>query len=122
MQIEVALIPTSTASPESLRELVLTLVRAASTSPLTEGQSIAVDGTLRGHVRHIRLFEVEVATHTPPSIHVHALFDEEVAEEDAGDGDSVAFQLYTLPSLEFDGLWESLVYEEEVQPRLLRYV
>ena len=55
-------------------------------------------------------------------MYVHPLFDEEAAEEDAGDGESVAFQLWTLPSLEFDGLWESLVYDEDVQPRLLRYV
>ena len=121
MYIEVALLPTATASAEALREPVLALVRAAAASPLSEGQTVAVEGELLGHVRHIRLFEVE-ATLAPPSIHVHPLFDEEAAEEDAGDGESVAFQLYTLPSLEFDGLWESLVYEEEVQPRLLRYV
>ena len=123
MYVEVALLPTCTAQPEALHAPVLALVHAAAAaSPLSEGQSLAVEGELRGHVRHIRLFEVETATSAPPTLHVHQLFDEEAAEEDTGDGESVAFQLWTLPSLDFDGLWESLVYEDEVQPRLLRYV
>lgn len=58
------------------------------------------------------------------SIHVHQLYDDEVAEEAADDGEesTIAFSMWTLPSLEFDGLWESLLYEEEVKPKLLRYV
>ena len=122
MYIEVALLPSSAARPESLHDAVLALVRAVG-STLVEGQELDFGGDplLRNHVRHIRLFEVE-AVGAAPSVHVHALFDEEAAEEDAGDGESVAFQLWTLPALEFDGLWESLVYDEEVQPRLLRYV
>ena len=74
-------------------------------------------------MRHARVFDAGSACPpTGPTIHVHQLFDEEPAEEDAGDGESVAFQLFTLPATDFDGLWESLIYDDEVQPKLLRYV
>ena len=39
-----------------------------------------------------------------------------------GDDEAVAFQNWLLPAVEFDGLWETLVFEEEIKGRLLRYV
>ena len=118
--IEAALLPSSAATPAQLHQPLLQLVQSAG--PLVEGGLIPLDAdaALAGHVRHVRVFEVDAPG--PPTVQVHPLFDEEAAEEDAGDGESVAFQLWTVPALEFDGLWESLVFEEEVQPRLLRYV
>ena len=56
---------------------------------------------------------------------MHRLYDEEPAEETAGgsgDDEAVAFQNWLLPAVEFDGLWETLVFEEEIKGRLLRYV
>lgn len=119
--VEVCLLPTSVTRPEALHANVLALVRTAGAT--AEGQLLEFksDALLTAHVRHVRVFGVSSSV-ASPSVHVHQLFDEEPAEEDAGDGESVAFQLFTLPALEFDGLWESLVYEDEVQPQLLRYV
>ena len=80
------------------------------------------------HLRHVRVADVPNGVadgaNVSASIHVHQLYDEEAAEEAAGDEEegAVAFQMWTLPSLEFDGLWETLLYEEEVKPKLLRYV
>jgi hypothetical protein len=127
MQVEVALHPHSGAQPEQVREPVLALLRSFS-GPLVEGMAVPLDGNevLRSHVRHVRVFETgsPTALTSEPSLHVHHLFEDEAAEEDVGEGNEevTAFQLYTLPGLEFDGLWESLVYDDEVQPRLLRYV
>lgn len=79
-------------------------------------------------LRHVRVADVPggVAdgSSAVASIHIHQLFDEEPAEETADDGEesNVAFSTWTLPSLEFDGLWESLHYEEDVKSKLLRYV
>ena len=135
MYIEVALQPSSAATAEQVRPPVLDILAAAGTSNLVDGDCLDLSSNpqLAAHVKHARVFDVPgpaggggggggSSSSSPPTIHVHPLFDEEAAEEDAGDGESVAFQLFTLPSLEFDGLWESLVYDEEVQPRLLRYV
>lgn len=67
---------------------------------------------------------VEDGRSAPASIHIHQLYEEEAAEETADESEesSVAFCMWTLPALEFDGLWESLLYEEDVKPKLLRYV
>lgn len=123
MNIEVALLPSSAARAESLRDDVLAFLGSAG--PLREGQELSVrsNPVLAAQVRHVRVFDVAAASTAPPVVYVHQLFDEEAEEEGAdGDDEAVAFQLWTLPSLEFDGLWESLVYEEDIQPRLLRYV
>ena len=127
MLVEVALLPSSAASVAQLQQPLLTFLSAAAHGSLLEGQQLNVsqDRVLASHIRHVRVFDVAGGGSegaSPPTIYVHQLFDEEAAEEDTGDGESVAFQLYTLPALEFDGLWESLVYEEDVQPKLLRYV
>ena len=124
MHIEVALLASSGVRAEMLHAPVLDLVRTIAADELFEGISLdlSANTALSAHVRHIRLFDVDAVDDAVPELHVHPLFDEEPAEEDTCDGEAIAFQLRTLPALEFDGLWESLVYEEEVQPRLLRYV
>jgi len=112
-----------------VRAATLQLLQALSPAQLGEGACIefGADALLAQHVQRVKLFDV-AATATAggaaptPAVHVHRLYDDEVAEEDAGDGSTVAFQVWTLPATEFDGVWESLVYEDEVQPRLLRYV
>ena len=34
----------------------------------------------------------------------------------------VAFQMWGMPAVEFDGMWESLVFEDNLKTKLLRYV
>ncbi len=132
MHLEVALLPASAARPEAVREAVLKLLPALGSTQLCEGQEIDFSSIpqLSQHVRHIRVTDVEEAAASTEGvevhIHVHQLYEDEVAEEGTGDGEggdeAVAFQLWTLPAAEFDGVWESLVYDDEVKPRLLRYV
>lgn len=55
-------------------------------------------------------------------MHAFQLNDEGAAEEMADDSDDVpACKQWILPSVEFDGLWESLIYEDDLQFRLLDY-
>ena len=126
MQIEVCLHPGVVASVEQLRAEVISLVHAeAGVHELHDGDELdlSTSHVLSKHCRHVRVFEVAAAATSTPMVHVHQLFDEEPAEESAdGDDEAVAFQLWTLPAAEFDGLWESLIYEESIQPKLLRYV
>ena len=118
--IEVCLRPSSAENTAALEAHVLDFV--AGLSPFYEGQEFnpTDHSALAPHVRHIRLFDVSLPTSV---IHLHHLYDEEAAEEGVdADSETVAFQLWTLPAAEYDGLWESLVYDDEVKPRLLRYV
>eukprot|EP00261_Vitis_vinifera_P028744 XP_010663092.1 PREDICTED: pachytene checkpoint protein 2 homolog isoform X3 [Vitis vinifera] len=47
--------------------------------------------------------------------------EEGPCEESSGDGQLSIFNEWILPAKEFDGLWESLIYEPGLKQRLLRY-
>ena len=49
------------------------------------------------------------------------LDEEEPAEDIEGEDEIAMYREWTLPSRDFHGLWESLMYESEVKRRLLRY-
>ena len=116
-----------------LRQRVLHLLdqKHRAGKPLLEGQELDFgnDAQLAQHVERICLRDVPAGPAPPVStatVHVHHMYDEEAAEETAGgEGDdegSVAFQMFLLPAREFEGLWETLLYETDIKERLLRYV
>ncbi|XP_020537414.1 pachytene checkpoint protein 2 homolog isoform X2 [Jatropha curcas] len=47
--------------------------------------------------------------------------EEGPCEELSGDGQLSSFNEWILPAKEFDGMWESLIYESGLKQRLLRY-
>ncbi|OVA20593.1 ClpA/B family [Macleaya cordata] len=56
-----------------------------------------------------------------PAVHVFQLSEEGPGEESSGDGGLSSFNEWILPAKEFDGMWESLIYESGLKQRLLRY-
>ncbi|KAL3903670.1 MAG: hypothetical protein SGPRY_011583 [Prymnesium sp.] len=131
--LEACLLPRAVSS-RGLGGAVLSLLRASG--GVSEGQLL--DLSLTPQLQQARLSPhptlstsvcdvsggVEDGRSAPASIHIHQLYEEDAAEETADESEesSVAFCMWTLPALEFDGLWESLLYEEDVKPKLLRYV
>lgn len=63
-----------------------------------------------------------VSPDAPPRVYVYSLVDQsridEVAEDDSG---LVTFSQWTLPCAEFEGVWESLVFDDDLKPALLHY-
>eukprot|EP00316_Scyphosphaera_apsteinii_P025801 CAMPEP_0119326316 /NCGR_PEP_ID=MMETSP1333-20130426/68108_1 /TAXON_ID=418940 /ORGANISM="Scyphosphaera apsteinii, Strain RCC1455" /LENGTH=135 /DNA_ID=CAMNT_0007334599 /DNA_START=72 /DNA_END=476 /DNA_ORIENTATION=+ len=122
--LEVCLSERSSAQSEALHEAVKSLYRKQSYP--VEGMLLDITSSaeLRADVHHIRVCELGDAQPSEPQVVVHQLFNEEPAEEmtESGDGETVAFQMWELPAVEFDGLWESLLFEENVKEKLLRYV
>lgn len=60
--------------------------------------------------------------HVQLCIHTFQMNDEGAAEEMADDADDVpACKQWILPSTEFEGLWESLIYDDDIQYGLLDY-
>nr|XP_019708485.1 pachytene checkpoint protein 2 homolog isoform X2 [Elaeis guineensis] len=55
------------------------------------------------------------------AVHVFQLSEEGPGEELSGDDMLSIFNEWVLPAKEFDGLWESLIYETGLKQRLLRY-
>ncbi|KAL0248609.1 hypothetical protein GEMRC1_003843 [Eukaryota sp. GEM-RC1] len=47
--------------------------------------------------------------------------ESETLEDDGEDGETPALINWPLPSLHFDGMWEALIYDQEIKNRLLRY-
>ncbi|KAL6182505.1 hypothetical protein ACLB2K_043924 [Fragaria x ananassa] len=56
-----------------------------------------------------------------PVVHVFPLSEEGACEDVSGDGQPSTFNEWILPAKEFDGMWESLIYESGLKARLLRY-
>jgi hypothetical protein len=55
-------------------------------------------------------------------IHVYHLSNEGSADEVADEEEEiVAFHLWTLPAIDFEGLWESLYLEANIKERLVSY-
>ncbi|KAL9434130.1 hypothetical protein AB3S75_028877 [Citrus x aurantiifolia] len=56
-----------------------------------------------------------------PVVQVFQLSEEGPCEELGGDGQLSSFNEWILPAKEFDGMWESLIYESGLKQRLLHY-
>jgi len=56
-----------------------------------------------------------------PAVHVFQLNEDGPGEEPGEDDTLSSFNEWALPAKEFDGLWESLLYEVGLKQRLLRY-
>ncbi|KAJ4894710.1 P-loop containing nucleoside triphosphate hydrolases superfamily protein [Raphanus sativus] len=56
-----------------------------------------------------------------PFVHAFQLTEEGPCEELGPDGQPSSFNEWILLAKEFDGLWESLIYESGLKQRLLRY-
>ncbi|CAJ1974955.1 unnamed protein product [Sphenostylis stenocarpa] len=131
--VEVTLKPSSTAKIEDVRSAVEGMLEKRSLSyingpipvPLDEAfladnvQRICVCGcdTDEGmHTDNVLLF-----WQVKPIVHVFQLSEEGPCEDISSDGQSSSFNEWILPAKEFDGMWESLIYESGLKQRLLRY-
>ncbi|KAH9624321.1 hypothetical protein KSS87_005235 [Heliosperma pusillum] len=65
--------------------------------------------------------EVLLFWQVKPVVHVYQLSEEGPCEELGGDGQHSSFNEWVLPAKEFDGMWDSLIYDSGLKERLLRY-
>ncbi|GFQ05683.1 pachytene checkpoint protein 2 homolog [Phtheirospermum japonicum] len=56
-----------------------------------------------------------------PAVHVFQLSEEGPCEDISNDGQLASFNEWILPAKEFDGMWESLIYDSGLKQKLLRY-
>ena len=140
MHVEVRLRPSSTASDEA--------VRTAATSFLTthvttlQGETEITDWTaspfLAANVDRIRIAETATGstgtawipiTEARLQVHVYQPSSTDIVDEfsaadpNADDGDeTTAASVAELPNRSLDGVWDSLVYEDNIKPKLLNYI
>ncbi|XP_048445574.1 pachytene checkpoint protein 2 homolog [Pyrus x bretschneideri] len=131
VSVEVSLKPSSTAPANDVQSAVERMLEKRSLSYsdgpvpvplddrfLTENvQSICICDTDEWVQNH----EILLFWQVKPVVHVFQLSEEGACEDRSGDGQPSTFNEWILPAKEFDGMWESLIYESGLKQRLLRY-
>ncbi|CAL5372765.1 unnamed protein product [Camellia sinensis] len=131
VSVEVCLKPSSTARIEDVRSAVEIMLEKRSLSYIDGPVPVPLDDSfLVENVQRICVCDTDewVGNHdillfwqVKPGVHVFQLSEEGPCEELSGDGQLSSFNEWILPAKEFDGMWESLIYESGLKQRLLRY-
>ncbi|XP_010521495.1 PREDICTED: pachytene checkpoint protein 2 homolog [Tarenaya hassleriana] len=131
VSVEVCLKPSSTARFEDVRRAVERMLEKRSMSYVDGPVLIPSDDSfLLENVQKICICDTEewvknndvlLFWQVKPVVHVFQLIEEGPCEELSGDGQMASFNEWILPAKEFNGLWESLIYESGLKQRLLRY-
>ncbi|KAF5792881.1 putative ClpA/B family, AAA+ ATPase domain, ATPase, AAA-type, core [Helianthus annuus] len=131
VSVEVCLKPSSTARTEDVKLAVERMLEKSSLSYVDGPIDLPLDDAfLVDNVQRICICDTEewVANHdillfwqVKPLVHVYQLSEEGPCEDLDGDSQLSSFSEWILPAKEFDGMWESLIYESGLKQRLLRY-
>ncbi|KAK6148298.1 hypothetical protein DH2020_019210 [Rehmannia glutinosa] len=128
---EVLLKPSSTAQADDVRLAVERMLEKRSMSYADGPISVPLDDTfLVDNVQRICICDSDVWVENhdillfwqvKPVVHVFQLSEEGPCEDISNDGQLASFNEWILPAKEFDGMWESLIYDSGLKQRLLRY-
>ncbi|CAN8274021.1 unnamed protein product [Cochlearia groenlandica] len=131
VSVEVCLKPSSTARLEEVQRAVERMLEKRSMSYVDGLVLIPADELfLFENVQRICICDTEewvknndvlLFWQVKPVVHAFQLTEEGPCEELGADGQPASFNEWILPAKEFDGLWESLIYESGLKQRLLRY-
>ena len=136
--INACLRPTSTATHEDVRAAILKWLGAGAVGLRPSGGFLALPKFCDGHhivtehVESVTLnFEEKLPTDDadpvldPRQLHftvnVFQLNEDGPGDEMDGEDEIATYREWTLPSRDFHGLWESLVFDTDVKRRLTRY-
>ncbi|KMT10708.1 hypothetical protein BVRB_5g118170 [Beta vulgaris subsp. vulgaris] len=131
ISVEVCLKPSSTAQLDDVRTRVERMLEKRSLSyingpvPVPDDDQFLVENVQRICIcdtdEWVKNGEVILFWQVKPLVHVYQLSEEGPCEELGGDGQHSSFNEWALPAKEFDGMWESLIFESGLKERLLRY-
>uniref|UniRef100_A0ACD5UQQ0 Uncharacterized protein n=1 Tax=Avena sativa TaxID=4498 RepID=A0ACD5UQQ0_AVESA len=131
VSVEVLLHAASTARAEDVQAAVERMLETRSLSYVDGPVSIPADNAfLLKNVKRIQICDTDewIENHkvllfwqVKPVVHVFQLSEDGPGEEPSEDDTLSSFNEWALPAKEFDGLWESLLYEVGLKQRLLRY-
>eukprot|EP00898_Chlorokybus_atmophyticus_P000907 jgi/Chlat1/1817/Chrsp135S08687 len=130
--VEVCLKPTSSAVHKSIKLAVERLLEKRPVSYMDGPVELSPgeDSLLEANVESIRVVDTDESIQQRGPllfwqlklmVHVYQLNEEGAAEEVEGEEDIATYKEFQLPSREFHGLWESLIFDTGVKHRLLRY-
>ncbi|KAH7549829.1 hypothetical protein JRO89_XS13G0088000 [Xanthoceras sorbifolium] len=126
VSVEVCLKPSSTARTDDVKLAVeRSLSYVDGPIPVPIDDPFLVENVLRICVcdtdEWVENHDILLFWQVKPVVHVFQLSEEGPCEEVSADGQPSSFNEWILPAKEFDGMWESLIYESGLKQRLLRY-
>ncbi|CAD6341846.1 unnamed protein product [Miscanthus lutarioriparius] len=131
VSVEVLLHAASAARHEDVQVAVERMLEARCLSYVDGPVPIPADNSfLLENVKRIRICDTDewaenrkvlLFWQVKPVVHVFQLSEDGPGEEPSEDDTLSSFNEWALPAKEFDGLWESLLYEVGLKQRLLRY-
>ncbi|KAA0055262.1 pachytene checkpoint protein 2-like protein [Cucumis melo var. makuwa] len=131
VSVEVCLKSSSTSRIEDVRLAVERMLEKRSLSYVDGPIPVPLDDAfLTENVHGIRICDSDDGVQSQdillfwqvkPVVHVFQLSEEGPCEELGGEGQISSFNEWILPAKEFDGMWESLIFESGLKQRLLRY-
>ncbi|RAL47566.1 hypothetical protein DM860_011304 [Cuscuta australis] len=131
VSVEVCLKPSSTARVDDIRSAVESMLERRSMSYVDGPIPLPLDDPfIADNVQRICVCDTDVWLEddgillfwqVKPIVHVFQLNEEGPCEEMSGNGQLSTFNEWILPAKEFEGMWESLIYESGLKQRLLRY-
>ncbi|XP_063692353.1 pachytene checkpoint protein 2 homolog [Bolinopsis microptera] len=128
VNVEVCQKPTSLEDKESLKShcekhLVTYLPQICSRGVPVPGTHFP-DDYLRAHVLHVQVDSTEeILQSCPLRYHVYQLYHEEPgSEEIEQSGENITTAVHwLLPSAQFQGLWDNLIFDQDIKGNLLSY-
>ncbi|KAE8733191.1 Pachytene checkpoint protein 2-like protein [Hibiscus syriacus] len=131
MPVEVCLKPSSTARPDDVQKVVEQKLEKRSLSyidgpiPVPNDDQFLMENVYRICIcdtdEWVKSHDILLFWQVKHVGHVFQLSEEGPCEELTVDGQLYSFNEWILPAKEFDGMWESLIYESGLKQRLLRY-
>lgn len=139
VHIEVRMRPSSTATNESVRAETIAFLTARKTNlqSVRDITDLSSSPFLTSNVDRIRIAEVAASaltivlpvSHAKLEVHVYQpsssdIIDEfSAADPNADEGEeTTAASVAELPNLGLDGVWDSLIYEDDIKSKLLNYI
>ncbi|KAF4364300.1 hypothetical protein G4B88_028420 [Cannabis sativa] len=123
VSVEVCLKTSCTARIEDVRLAVEKMLEKRSLSYVDGPIPVPLDNNfLTDNVERIQICDTDEWVQNNDILFKPEKLNEEGPSEDlSGDGQPSTFNEWSLPAKEFDGMWESLIYEPGLKKRLLRY-
>ncbi|KAF4350335.1 hypothetical protein F8388_010891 [Cannabis sativa] len=123
VSVEVCLKTSCTARIEDVRLAVEKMLEKRSLSYVDGPIPVPLDNKfLTDNVERIQICDTDEWVQNNDILFKPEKLNEEGPSEDlSGDGQPSTFNEWSLPAKEFDGMWESLIYEPGLKKRLLRY-
>eukprot|EP00960_Hanusia_phi_P077912 768755-Hanusia_phi.AAC.1 len=129
VHVEAVLVPKSSAAPADMKKRVESFLTTRHASFSNGAISFSEDPILAANLSGLQICDVELDSRVTggavpvwqSELRVHVVQLDTEGAVDESDEEVTSCQIWMLPSKDFHGLWESLIYDFDVKRNLLDY-